>query len=97
MAKKRRLSKWEKKVAEKANVHKTWNELMGNEEFLHKLFQTIETIKEPFSGVFGVREKTLYYCVLDDEEHLIEYEVAVLTDNGVVIYNTPYSCDEAPF
>ncbi len=97
MAKKRRLSKWEKKVAERANEHKTWNELMENEEFLHKIFQAIEIIKRPFSGAFGVRKKTLYYCVLDDEDNLIEYEVAVLTNNGVFVYNTPYSDDEAPF
>ena len=97
MAKKRRLSKWEKKVKERLDVKQRWVEVMEDEELQYRIFRAIENTEDPYHGAFLAIGKTLKYCLLDDEENLIEYEVAVLTDNGVFIYDTPYSDDEAPF
>lgn len=97
MAKKRRLSKWEKKVKERLSTRQRWEEAMEDEDIKDKIFQALEKTENPYSGVFLAIGKTLKYGILDEEENLIEYEVAVLTDSGVFVYDTPYSDDEAPF
>ena len=97
MAKKRRRSKWVKRTKERLKVKQRWVEVMEDEELQYRIFRAIENTEDPYNGAFLAIGKTLKYCLLDDEENLIEYEVAVLTDEGVFIYDTPYSDDEAPF
>lgn len=97
MAKKRRRSKWEKRAKERLGIKQRWIEVMEDEELQDRIFRAIENTEDPYHGAFLAIKKTLKYCILDDEENLIEYEVAVLTDEGVFIYDTPYSSDEAPF
>lgn len=97
MAKKKRLSKWEKRVKERLGVKQRWVEIMEDEELQYRIFRAIENTEDPYYGAFLAIGKTLKYCILDDKENLIEYEVAVLTDEGVFIHSMPYSDDEAPF
>ena len=97
MAKKRRRSKWERKAKERIRIKPIWIDLMENVEFLYRIFNAVENLKEPVEGDFIVIGNTLTYYVVDDEENVRGYEVAVLGKDGVFIYDMPYSYDEAPF
>ena len=97
MAKKRRRSKWERKAKGRIRIKQIWIDLMENVEFLYRIFNAVENLKEPVEGDFIVIGNTLTYYVVDDEENVRGYEVAVLGKDGVFIYDMPYSYDEAPF
>lgn len=97
MAKKKRLSKRDKRIKAQTNVKARWNSILEDEEFSNELFLSIENIDPKHKGAIVVVGKTLLYCLLDDKEDLKEYEIAILTDEGVFIYSQPYSASEAPF
>lgn len=97
MAKKRRLSKRDRKINAQMSVKTRWNSILEDEEFTNKIFLSIESIDPTHKGVLMVVGKILRYCFLDDKEDLEEYEIAILTDEGVFIYSQPYSASEAPF
>lgn len=97
MAKKRRLSKWEKKTKERVNTRQRWEKAMEDEEIQYKIFRALENIGNLYYKIFSAIGKKLKCCALDDEGNLVIYEVAVLTDNGVLVYDTPYSNNKAPF
>lgn len=97
MAKKRRLSKRDRKIKAKMSIKAKWESFFEDEEFTNELYLSIESIDPEHKGVLVSIGETLRYCLLDDKEDLEEYEVAILADEGVFIYSQPYSESEVPF
>lgn len=97
MAKKRRLSKRDKKIKAKMMTWKKWNLLLKDDDFGSRLFGSVQDVDPTFSGCLVTEGKTLRYYLFNGEEIVEGYDVAVLTDEGAFIYSRPYSDSEVPF
>lgn len=97
MAKKRRLSKRDRKIRLIARASKKWALLLKDDDFLSRLFVSIKDVDPTFSGYILPGYKTLRYYISNGEEIVASYDIAVLTDEGAFIYSRPYSDDEIPF
>lgn len=97
MAKKRRLSKRDRKLKTIKQLAKKWALLFRDEDFLERVRLSIQDIDPTFSGYIAPKMKTLMYFVHNGKEIVASYEVAVLTDEGYFVYSRPYSDSEVPF
>ena len=97
MAKKRRLSKRDRRIKVRVDATKRLRLLMSEENTRRKLSSTIRKIDETYTGELAMFRNIVRYYFFDEDGIPRAYEVAVLTDKGLFVYDTPYYDDEAPF
>ncbi|MBO7175045.1 MAG: hypothetical protein J6V57_04780 [Spirochaetaceae bacterium] len=97
MAKKRKLSKRDRKIKTSIWTRIRWNQLLTNDDFLERLFGSVQDADPTFSGYLVPEGKTLRYYLFNGEEIVEGYDVAVLTEEGYFIYSRPFSDNEVPF
>ena len=97
MAKKRRLSKRDRRIKVRVDSTKRLRLLLSEEETKRKLSSTIRMVDETITGELAMIENVIRYYFFDENGIPRAFEVAVLTDEGIHVYSIPYGDDEAPF
>ena len=90
MAKKRRRSKWEKKIKARMNATKRLKLLMGNERFISYLMLAIKEIDQSINGQIEMIENIIRYYFFDKAGIPCVYDVVIATDEGIFICGRQY-------
>lgn len=97
MARKRRLSKRDKRIRNMMQLNQRWIALMEDDEFKDRLFPSIQDVDPTFTGFLTPEGITLRYYLFNGEEILNGYDIAVLTEEGAFVYSRPFSDEDIPF
>lgn len=97
MAKKRRLSKRDRKIKLTMKAQRNFFLSMEDIGFRNKLYSSIQDIDPSFSGDFYISGREIKYVFFDGEDIIYSWDVAYLLDGGLFIYSRPFSDSEEPF
>lgn len=91
MAKKRRLSKRDRKIKARMNETERLKLLLDDEKFNRKLSSAIKKIDKTCTGQLVMIGNVLRYYFFDEDEFPCAYDVAVATGEGIFIWGKKYT------
>ncbi len=97
MAKKRRLSKRDRKIKARVQSWERWPEIMKDEKFNIKLSELLCLIDPSLSGMLTPEKEVLKYYVFDEKGVSNVYYVAFLSENGADVAREPLPMFESTF
>ena len=97
MAKKRRLSKRDRRIKRVLKNREMLDFMLDDDDFRGRFFLSIQDIDPSFSGEIVLVGNDVKYVFFDDEEITSEFDIAHITNDGVFVYSRPFSDNEVPF
>lgn len=97
MAKKRRLSKRDRKIKMRMQSYKSWPEIMHDADFNKRLSELLYLIDPSLSGMLSPDKEVLKYYTFDEGGVSNVYYVAFLSKDGADVADEPLPMIESTF